>query len=610
MSQTIVVIAAVLDQYKLTLYAEDGSTHEIKQRDARLEKILLAVMPFIQDGQSCEINLGQEVSSAEEFRLFEKQLDGAIQFLKVAKSKIKLLFGFQEEQAALEAGKTITYGKVPTNNPGVKEVRVGRKDGKEPDADEAKAKKAEAVKEILANDVPSTDPNFKAPVADIHDANGQLVQEGTETMVAVVGGNVVAGVEKLAHLVDDATKNKHNAVGLKRFIERLAAVADKRAHSVEDLLKFIERGDLPIADDGCIVAYKILANKADSKGTFVDCHTRKVPQKVGSHVHMDISLVDPNRRNECSNGLHVARRGYLGGFGGDVCTLIKVAPEDVIAVPLYDANKMRVCGYHIIDLLPNEDFSKLRRDKPITDTKEGSLRLGKALKGDHVGILEHVKIGAQHGGDVTITPVKDVKKAKAAAKNVQTATKRQAKAVTAQKPAHTLDADKVAADKVARDVVAQKAAGGSARAQAAQNYFSAMVEESDQLKKYEIASALMEFKKKAKVSWDKLGLTEVQVAQVVSAAATKPVDFEEPEPVKEAPKKVKAKVASVKTPQAASNDKQKAIFVTYEKVLKGDKKAAAELLTRKKTSKKSWIALGLPKDAGEACEKLLKKGKK
>ena len=114
----------------------------------------------------------------------------------------------------------------------------------------------------------------------------------------------------------------------------------------------------------------------------------------------------------------MARRAYVGGFAGDVCVIAKVNPEDVIAVPEYDANKMRVCGYHILFELSEMDFRKLKSNQPITDTQEGRILLGRALSGDHPEPIEDVRIGGHKGTNVktalrkkTFTPVVEVKPA-------------------------------------------------------------------------------------------------------------------------------------------------------------------------------------------------------
>src|SRR5690606_843747 len=133
--------------------------------------------------------------------------------------------------------------------------------------------------------------------------------------------------------------------------------------------------------------------------------TRRVKQRIGSFVHMDENLVDPNRRNECSNGLHVARRGYVGNFNGDAIVLAKVRPEDVIAVPEYDANKMRVCGYHIVAELTPAQYEAINQNRPITDAAGGGELLAKVIAGDHIGIIEKVKITEHMGNGVVVTPV-------------------------------------------------------------------------------------------------------------------------------------------------------------------------------------------------------------
>lgn len=222
--------------------------------------------------------------------------------------------------------------------------------------------------------------------------------------VAVVDDKIIPDVHHLeAHIEHAATTG--NTVGLENFMKRIAAVIDNRGHSVQELMNFMKRGDLPIAEDGCIVAYKVLTSYGQEEGTFVDCHTKNVKQRVGSRVVMDEKLVDPDRRTECSTGLHIARRGYLSGFGGDIITLVKVAPEDVIAVPFSEPDKMRAAAYHIVALLPSRVYQTLRHNKPMTGDAEASQILADVIAGKHVGVLEEVRIHSAQGGDVVITPL-------------------------------------------------------------------------------------------------------------------------------------------------------------------------------------------------------------
>ena len=157
-------------------------------------------------------------------------------------------------------------------------------------------------------------------------------------------------------------------------------------------------------DDGRIVFYKLL-NKRDGRFGYVDCHSGNVQQGANVEVRMDESLVDPNRRNECSNGLHVARRQYLGSFGGDVCFLGSLAPEDVVAVPNYDANKMRVCAYQLHFLLSAEDFRHVKANRPFTADMEIAKKLAIILAGNQPPVTHMVTIGSSKGGDLTITKI-------------------------------------------------------------------------------------------------------------------------------------------------------------------------------------------------------------
>lgn len=225
-----------------------------------------------------------------------------------------------------------------------------------------------------------------------------------QRLVAVVGNKRVPGVEVLEKQMERAAFGD-NVVGFQKFMERIAAIIDDRGHTVDELLNFMQRGDLPIANDGSIIAYKVLNSINNDGGIFVDCHTGKVRQRLGSEVSMDAKLVDPSRRTQCSSGLHVARRGYLRNFGGNIITLIKIAPEDVIAVPFDEPDKMRVRAYHIVAVLPDEVHSILRSDKPMTTNVQASKILADAIAGNHIGIVERVVIGSSNGGDVRVNGI-------------------------------------------------------------------------------------------------------------------------------------------------------------------------------------------------------------
>lgn len=249
------------------------------------------------------------------------------------------------------------------------------------------------MRQVMGNGTPTSAPEFHAPMKD------------DETIVAVHSetGAIIPDAHKLGHQLKAAAKLQ-DYTGFTKFVERLSAIIESRGHSVEDLMKFIEKGDLPIADDGCIVIYKRLNSKG--QGIYTDVHSGQIKQKVGSYVFMKPGLVDPNRRQDCSNGLHVASLSYLRSFSGDATVVAKVRPEDVFAVPEYNTNKMRVCGYHILAILGDAERRLVNGGGSLTKTPAGKALLNDILAGRHVPITQLVEVGGQRGTNVTYTDVK------------------------------------------------------------------------------------------------------------------------------------------------------------------------------------------------------------
>ena len=492
------IVAAVVDTKKAILYKEDGSVVEILQGDARLRLVLEHITPLLTTQGYADIDL----NTPNSFKEFEEK--SSVRFFKIAKTKLKELL----------------QGKNHLVDPTVL--------GTIPIADVINSRMS-TVQEIMQHATPVKAPEFnedkvapQRPTAiDGKTPSDSRANEGSdghydkheETIVAVTKNNkIVPGVERIKSQFDGAAKNG-NIKGMEIFLERLGRVIEKRNHTIEDLLRFMERGDLPIADDGTIVIYKKLYRR---DGYYVDPHTQKVKQKVGSFVHMDEKLVDPNRRNECSNGLHVARRGYVGNFNGDVIVLAKVRPEDVIAVPDYDANKMRVCGYHIIFELDKAQYQAINTNRPISNAEGGNELLGRAISGDHVGVLEHVKINGPKGEGLEITektpknePAKPMKaKKKAAAKKVA-AKKKAAKA----RPVKPLEAHQPISDKPVDVKKVAAKAKDSTKSLAEEepkiitqaDAVKAMWDQAISGDKAE-AKKLLELKKKAKKGWAVWGL--------------------------------------------------------------------------------------------------------
>lgn len=379
MTVLVRVKEAVLDERELIMYDEQGNQYVIKQGDARVARLVPILTAKLSIGEIAEVDLSSEADRA--YAKVEEKTNGFLKFFRIAKTTLAGIFSKQAEP--------------------VEEVPVV--EGFD------LRKKISAVEEIMANAVPASSASFENVPVDLKDSNNDrnFHTDDGDTIIAVVDGQtIVPDAHQIKHIIDHAANTEGGEVGLAKFYERFAPVAALRQHTAKDLMKFVQKGDLHFADDGSLLIYKALKTKGGygqerDPNLFVDCHTGNVPQRVGTLVCMDESLVDKDRRNECSNGLHVARRQYIGGFSGDVITLCKVAPEDVIAVPEYDANKMRVCGYHILYRLNPEDFSAIKANKPLV-SDEGKKMLAACIAGTHVGVLQTVKIGGHRGSNLTV----------------------------------------------------------------------------------------------------------------------------------------------------------------------------------------------------------------
>lgn len=232
-----------------------------------------------------------------------------------------------------------------------------------------------------------------------------LEQEATKILKSVVVEKTKTGVTQIKDaksgsvIVKDATKLQAHieravygkqAKGFKKFLEDFKKV--KSNHTVDELLDFMGRNDLPIADDGSILVFKYLDDKGG--GNYADHHTGRVTQRLGSLVHMPKEMVDQSRRNQCSSGLHVCSHLY-GSYGG-VAFLAKVRASDVVAVPEAAQGKMRVAAYHLVKLLPRDVYGRIANRQTMLGegNDEGARQiLLDVITGNHTKVLDRVRVG-------------------------------------------------------------------------------------------------------------------------------------------------------------------------------------------------------------------------
>lgn len=611
MKKLVTIVGISVDAQNAVLYLEDGSTVTIAQGDPRLPIIVETAKKYIPVDGSAVVDIAEPVKVRNEFKETEEGTGGLIKFFRVAKSFVKkfidtespekvdevvahispLELGIKPGQTILDVEEADDLTYALEAQPAAVEAAV-----EAPVAEEVKPAEltndqkidlaTARMRELAGKGSTVDDPDFHKPITD----------EDPDTIVAVntKTGSVIPHAHKLSSQMKAASKLK-DFRGFVNFLNRLEPVLKDRGHSAEDLMKFIEYGDLPIADDGCIVIYKRLKEK---NGTFVDVHSGNIKQNVGSYVFMRPGLVDPNRRQDCSNGLHVASLGYLSSFSGNVTVMAKVRPEDVFAVPEYSHTKMRVCGYHILAVLPESLRNHVNSGGSISSIPEGKELLNKVLRGAHVGITELVEVGGHNGSNVTYTKVENAEAAKAEEVKV-TLVKETLEQSNLSEAAPTEKVAPVRATDLKEPTPVVAPEIKKSKLDVLFESFESAYVEGDLAKARTLANNIVESKKRAKKGWDKLGFNQGDVdllMEIINGAApTKP----EVEAVAETPKaKPEGKAMTVK------EQAQELYRVFKETKAKGNradtKDAAGELQFFMSSRKKGPKAFGLdPKVSDE-----------
>ena len=425
------------------------------------------------------------------------------------------------------------------------------------------------------------------------DANFHTDVKEDEVVVAVTNNGVIPGVENLQRHLRQSAKLK-DYKGFTKFLERLAPVIKDRLHSVEDLMKFMETAELPIADDGSILFLKRLKFRGteDGKRVFVDCHSGNIRQWVGCKVQVREDLVDPDRRQDCSNGLHVASMSYIRTFGGDVTILGKVAPEDVFAVPEYNTNKMRVAAYHIIAELPEEECCNVNSGIYLSKTEVGKKLLNDAIVGNHSSPTTLVMVGGHRGTNLKYT-------------NLSSGSVEQFRTV-ANKEALNMEEslnEAVAAEPVKATDLKPIVNKAPTVKEQIQELIKELLNAASPEDKLAAADLLVEMRGKARKPWAALGVGSDVVAKIADVRTTYTAKtIGKPKPVKQA--KVRRSATATKVaPSGKHADNLRSILndTSYSDYQKGH-----ALQDYKRHAKKSFAAMGLTEEEAKLATKLVK----
>jgi hypothetical protein len=188
------------------------------------------------------------------------------------------------------------------------------------------------------------------------------------------------GKELHNYVVDklfDLMESGFNINPLINFLSNLMENPSYRA--VKELYQFLEKGGIPITEDGHFVVYKKV------RPNYKDIYTGTIDNSVGAKPSMPRNMVNENSQVTCSDGLHVCSYSYLKHFGscsGNRIMACKVNPRDVVSIPAdYNDTKMRVCDYEIIEDVTDKasNFDVLRDIKVYKQSKVEIPKEGKAV---------------------------------------------------------------------------------------------------------------------------------------------------------------------------------------------------------------------------------------
>lgn len=167
-----------------------------------------------------------------------------------------------------------------------------------------------------------------------------------------------------------------------KFMENLLENPSFRA--INELYGFLEKNTLPITSDGFFLAYKRVND------SYLDVHSSSVlnkpayaftkeehnmlPITAGRKKEVTVNIVDgqtviemprfmvnDDKNQTCSEGLHFCSQEYLNSFGGSRIVILKINPKDVVSIPTdYNNSKGRTSKYIVLGELgvnPEDAFT-------------------------------------------------------------------------------------------------------------------------------------------------------------------------------------------------------------------------------------------------------------
>lgn len=238
---------------------------------------------------------------------------------------------------------------------------------------------------VKANDVDKVIQavNIKESITTALNQNSDLVR--LEDDKIFYANREVTGV--IASRIFEVIRLGLDVTPMVKFLENLMANPSKRA--TDEGFGFIEACSLPITPDGCFLAYKrvrddyrdvhsaTVLNKPYDLFTAEDIVAIEQTQGKRNEVQVEVinnvttvsmprNLVNEDRDQTCSEGLHFCSYDYLKHFGGARIVVLKINPADIVSIPSdYNNSKGRCSKYQVVDELHVEN------DLPVKAIPDG-----------------------------------------------------------------------------------------------------------------------------------------------------------------------------------------------------------------------------------------------
>jgi len=168
----------------------------------------------------------------------------------------------------------------------------------------------------------------------------------------------------LATAIDRYHTEGRDMSGLVKFMDRLYDT--QFSYQIRSFaFEWLTRQQLEVTPEGTILGYRGLMHNKHSVHAgkaWVDGveHNGHIPNFPGTTVHMPREMVDDDKNTDCSHGLHVGSESYARNWAQGALVIVEVDPADIVSVPSYSTNKMRVCRYKVLEEIlpqaPKPDF--------------------------------------------------------------------------------------------------------------------------------------------------------------------------------------------------------------------------------------------------------------